>query len=283
MSADNNVARSKREIDPAAEQRAFEIPPELASRYEVRIVETTDGEQRVGLFLGGDRQTPAIEITNDRIVARNEDPETVASLVKIARHNGWDRIDVEGSPEFRKAVWSAASREGLTVSGYEPTFAEQEAMGERRRNAAPSEERAPAATPAPASAEQARLDAERDDRPVAASAVGPDRAPEPETQAERDDRQRPRESEALADLFLHGEAGRKAADPRLANALQAQAVMEQHIGEVFDGDASRMASASLESRQMISDVLRRGLDVSVREPAPVRQIEPVQTHPDLER
>jgi hypothetical protein len=33
---------------------------------------------------------------------------------------------------------------------------------------------------------------------------------------------------------------------------------------------------------MISDVLRRGLDVSVREPTPVRQIEPVHT-PEMER
>lgn len=87
----------------------------------------------------------------------------------------------------------------------------------------------------------------------------------------------------LADLFLHGAAERVAADPRLAGALQAQSAMEQHIGEVFDGDATRMASATLESRQMISDVLRRGLDVSVREPTPVRQIEPIHALPDLER
>ena len=44
-----------------------------------------------------------------------------------------------------------------------------------------------------------------------------------------------------------------------------------------------MASASVESRHMISDVLRRGLDVSVREPTPVRQVEPIRPTHDLER
>ena len=53
--------------------------------------------------------------------------------------------------------------------------------------------------------------------------------------------------------------------------------------EVFDGDAGRMAAATFDSRQMISDVLRRGLDVSVREPTPVRQIEPIHATPELER
>ena len=436
MSADNSVARSRREVDPPTRRLGFEIPTDLASRYEVRSIEAPNGgERRVGLFLAGDRQSPAIEITDDRLVARKEDPETVASLVKIAQHNGWDRIDVEGSPEFRKAVWSAASREGLIVSGYEPTFAEQERLGERRLEAAALQDREPVAPPTPA--EQAKppdspipaqsappepdrlggdqapggsntelsdadrrllltlsrhtedrralyedlgpgldafqrevqferldvnrdaldgaleralesptlvkafaragyepdalrqlgkggewdgevadaiyfvrsglnrhdvgksadagaasiedRDAARDDLSLTIPTAAQDRTPGPEAQPTPADRQhgealeRRQESEKLAELFLSGAAERVAAEPRLANALQAQSAMEQHISEVFDGDATRVASAARESRQMISDVLRRGLDVSVREPTPVRQLEPVQTHPDLER
>ena len=436
MSADNSVARSSREVDARTERLGFEIPPELTSRYEVRSIETPDGgERRVGLFLAGDRQSPAIEITDDRLVARKEDAETVAGLVKIAQHNGWNRINVEGSPEFRKAVWSAASREGLTVNGYEPTFAEQERMGERRRAAAALRDRDPVPPPtspdpakpsdvaisAPTARQEPdrldgdltrngsgtelsdgdrrllltlsrhtedrkalyenlgpnmdafqrevqfeRIDVNRDaldgaleralesptlvkaferagyepdalrqmgkggewdgevadaiylvrsglsrhdlsksadfgagsiedrnatpgDLSATTSTVAQDRNPGVEAQATPADRppgeasERRHESEKLAELFLQGAAERVAAEPRLANALQAQSAMEQHIGEVFDGDASRVASAALESRQMISDVLRRGLDVSVREPTPVRQLEPVQTHHDLER
>ena len=90
-------------------------------------------------------------------------------------------------------------------------------------------------------------------------------------------------SEELAELFLHGAAERVSNEPRLASALEAQAVMEKHLGQAFDGDANRVTAATLETRQMISDVLRRGLEVSVREPTPVRQIEPLQRTPDLER
>ncbi len=34
------------------------------------------------------------------------------------------------------------------------------------------------------------------------------------------------------------------AEPRLASAVEAQAVMEKHLGEAFDGDADRMTSAT---------------------------------------
>jgi hypothetical protein len=91
------------------------------------------------------------------------------------------------------------------------------------------------------------------------------------------------ENEELAELFLRGNAERIAADPRLANAVEAQVAMEQHISAAFEGDADRIMSANLESRELISAALSRGLDVSVREPTPVRQVEPIQITPDLER
>ena len=434
MSAGNSIARDGSEVDQQAQPIGFQMPPELASRYELRVIDGADGEQRLGLFRPADRDKPSIEITNDRIVARSEDPETVAALVKIAQHSGWERIAVDGSPEFRQAVWEAATREGLTVSGYEPSFAEQSRVEEGRKAAAERRERntreqAPpagrddtgdATTPArsavavPDRADRGetmdndgqglsegdrrllltlsrhtedrkglyenfrpgtdafdwevqleRIDANREalkvaleralespslveafersgyeadslrqsgrggewdgevanaiylvrsglhrdtlgrqpeaafilageidadregravtestslgrERPVERTAVGDD--PERHAAAERR-----RESEDLAELFLHGGAQHVAAEPRLANALHAQAVMEQHVGEVFGGDANGQASANLEARQMISDALRRGLDVSVREPTPVRQMEPVHSRPDLER
>lgn len=430
MSAQNSIARGAREPTVQAEPIGLDIPPELQSRYEVRLVEVAGTEPRIGLFRLSDRETPAIEITADRIVARREDAETIDSLVRIAQHNGWDRIDVDGTPEFRKAVWAAAAREGLAVSGYEPSFAGQERLTSARRDDTPHRARRPVEQPLPVaqvdaeetiSARSAEKTASEREQPDLAgsslsdvdsrlllkvSALTEDRralqenlrsplAPlEREVLYERIDENRgaldgaleralesptvrnaferagytpdalremgrggewdsvvadaiylvrsglrrdalPRDAgsrmiladradteradgaaaepnladrtsagqtpaaraeeamqqpaagrpvgDELADLFLHGAAERVAADPRLAGALQAQSAMEQHIGEVFDGDATRMASATLESRQMISDVLRRGLDVSVREPTPVRQIEPIHALPDLER
>ena len=442
MSADNSVARGGLDAEAQAEQAAFQIPPELATRYQVRIIEPSDGsERRVGMFLPTDRDNPSIEIAGDRIIARNEDPETVSALVTIAKHNGWAGIDVEGSPEFRQAVWTAASREGLTVRGYEPSFDEQARMEELRRADAARRDREVAEKPAPtvepvaptaavgateatvlapsADAERngapqplpsgsstelsdadkrllltvsvhtqdrkalyaavsedmdplrrevqaERIDlnrdalngaleralesptlvsafsrsgyepdglrqmardgawdgevadaiyivrsglnrhevareaganvsladalaGEREDRLVAGSTAAPELQPEPEPHIVRGERlhqaatERRHENDELAELFLHGGEERIAAEPRLANALQAQAAMDQHLGAAFDGDADRMTSASLESRHMISDVLRRGLDVSVREPAPVRQVEPIRPTHDFER
>ncbi|WP_230781714.1 LPD7 domain-containing protein [Sphingomonas sp. Leaf37] len=442
MSADNSVARGGRDAEAQAGQAAFQIPPELATRYQVRIIAPSEGsERRVGMFLPTDRENPSIEIAGDRIIARNEDPETVSALVTIAKHNGWAGIDVEGSPEFRQAVWTAASREGLTVRGYEPSFDEQARMEELRHADAARRDREVAEKPAPtvepvaptaavgateatvlapsADAERngapqplpsgsstelsdadkrllltvsvhtqdrkalyaavsedmdplrrevqaERIDlnrdalngaleralesptlvsafsrsgyepdglrqmardgawdgevadaiyivrsglnrhevargaganvpldgalaARREDRLAGEATAAPERQPEQEPHIVREERlhqaapERRHENDELAELFLHGGAERIAAEPRLANALQAQAAMDQHLGAAFDGDTDRMASASVESRHMISDVLRRGLDVSVREPTPVRQVEPIRPTHDLER
>ncbi|GHH24983.1 hypothetical protein GCM10008023_37720 [Sphingomonas glacialis] len=442
MTADNSVAQGGRDAQTQAEQAAFQIPPELATRYQVRIIEPSDGsERRVGMFLPTDRADPSIEIAGDRIIARNEDPDTVSALVTIAKHNGWAGIDVEGSLEFRQALWTAASREGLTVRGYEPSFDEQARMEELRRADAARRDREVAEKPAPtvepvaptaavgateatvlapsADAERngapqplpsgsstelsdadkrllltvsvhtqdrralyaavsedmdplrrkvqaERIDLNRDalngalervlesptlvsafsrsgyepdglrqmardgawdgevadaiyivrsglnrhevareadanvplggalaatpeDRLTGEATAAPERQPEQETHIVREERlhqaapERRHENDELAELFLHGGAERIAAEPRLANALQAQAAMDQHLGAAFDGDAERMTSASLESRHLISDVLRRGLDVSVREPTPVRQVEPIRPTHDLER
>ncbi len=442
MSADNSVARGGRDAEAQAGEAAFQIPPELATRYQVRIIEPSAGsERRVGMFLPTDRENPSIEIAGDRIVARNEDPATVSALVTIAKHNGWEGIDVEGSPEFRQAVWTAASREGLTVRGYEPSFDEQARMEDLRRAAAGRRDRglaetlgptvepvappaaveaveapilapsatadrggAPQALPSGSSTELSDADkrllltvsvhtqdrkalheavsenmeplrrevqaeridlnrdalngaleralespslvsalsksgyepedlrqmarvgawdgevadaiyfvrsglnrhevardagangpltdevaSEREDRLIIEPTAPPERQPEAEPHIIREERrhqaapERRHENDELAELFLHGAAERIAAEPRLANALEAQTAMEQHLGAAFDGDADRMTSASLETRHMISDVLRRGLDVSVREPTPVRQVEPIRPTHDLER
>lgn len=436
MSVDNSVARPGRDVEPDAAEAGFKLPPDLAERYEIRVVPGKDpNEVRMGMFRPGDRGDPSIEVlgNGDRIVARNEDPETVAALVKIAKHNGWEGIDVDGSPEFKKAVWEAGSREGLTVRGYEPKFDEQERMADLRRADEERREREGAAKPATVVEQVApivaavvgeaavsapsadvgreavgaaapgqgstelsdddkrllltlsvytqdhkalseslrpslepmerefryeRLDVnkealngaleralksptlvssfskagyEPDDlrrmardgewdgevadavyivcsglnrhevaKELVASFVELERGderdgtriPYPHQQSEpaivREERVHSaeverNENEDLAELFLRGNDERIAADPRLANAVEAQATMEQHISVAFEGDADRIMSANLESRELISAALSRGMDVSVREPTPVRQVEPIQITPDLER
>jgi hypothetical protein len=101
-----------------------------------------------------------------------------------------------------------------------------------------------------------------------------------EFQAKKDHRPgAERESERLASLFLNGTQAEREAEPKLTNALNAEAEMRRHLEAAFEGNDNRIETVSLEGRQMISDVLRRGLDVSVREPTPVRQIEPTSPPP----
>lgn len=316
MSTNNSIAPSGREQEVPDNGSTVKIPEDLAARYQVRTIEPVQGSaRRVGLFVPDDRTNPAIEITGERIVARKEDAETVASLVKLAQHNGWDKVDVEGSPEFRKAMWDAGTRAGLSVSGYEPSFAELEQVEAKRREDTLRRERETARQSSSENQAEVRDNVERTVEVVeAASEIARERAssaPQPsgqsparEDRAAPSDEQRPQvepeirasraeqeqrapraardEGEDLADLFLNGPSERQTAEPRLRNALDAQASMERNIAELFKDDPSQIPAANLESRHMISDVLRRGLDVSVREPTPVRQIEPAHS-PDMER
>lgn len=433
MSEENSIAQAPRAAERDASQEtvpqaAFSIPDDLAKRYEIRAIEgRSEAERRVGLFAPGNVQTPALEISNERIVANRDDRETVENLVKLAQHNGWEGISVDGSPEFRKAVWQAAARSGLEVNGYEPSFAEREAVERQRREEAERERKdaerlrkgdkaekdgeaekvveaaeiaIDAASPNPAQNVTADLakagertstpEAGRDEssedvtsllkrksalveelhdvlrenpslsnqtvsefvlkQPSAQMRLGDagvsdevlaarnlmsesiiadaarnqgnlsktvgeylrDQDTEigelarsrgleaPDGKAARDElvaealqernafseflaskdraRAAERESEKLADLYLRGTQEQREAEPRLANALEAEAEMRHHLEAAFEGNDQRIEAVSQEGRQMISDVLRRGLDVSVREPTPVRQIEPIQTN-----
>ncbi|GAM07490.1 LPD7 domain-containing protein [Novosphingobium sp. MBES04] len=425
MSEENSIAQAPRAAEWDASrktvpQAAFSIPDDLAKRYEIRAIDgRSEAERRVGLFAPGNVQTPALEISNERIVANRDDRETVENLVKLAQHNGWEGISVDGSPEFRKAVWQAAARSGLEVNGYEPSFAEREAVERQRREEAERERKdaerlrkgdkaekdgevekvveaaeiaIDAANPNPAQTVTAGLakaghdespedvtslllkrksalveelnDVLREDpslsnqtvsefilkQPSAQMRLGDagvsnevlaarnlmsesiiadtarnqgnlsktvgeylrDQNSEigelarsrgleaPDGKAARDElvaealqernafseflaskdraRAAERENEKLADLYLSGTQEQRQAEPRLANALEAEAEMRRHLEAAFQGDEQRIEAVSQEGRQMISDVLRRGLDVSVREPAPVRQIEPIQTN-----
>lgn len=437
MSSENSIAQTGRAVEPPVSeterpQAGFGIPKELLKQYEVRTLSHDDNaERRIGLFKPENPKSPALEIAGDRIVAHQGDPETVESLVKLAQHNGWEGITVDGSPEFRKAVWHEAARAGLEVNGYEPTFEERETVDRQRREDAErarqdaerlrkdgKEEKdaeaehivevaeivmeATHASPAVAlAADLAKADMSAEGKLAASPEQGESladvsdllkrkaalvyelnevlrenpaladqsvshfvmkqgasqlaladagasnevlasrnlmtetfvaeagrdetnltktvneylrdqgfeidelalsrglRVPDGKTArdelvadalqerrafdeflAKKDHRPgAERESERLANLFLTGTQAEREAEPKLANALNAEAEMRRHLEAAFEGNGNRIETVSLEGRQMISDVLRRGLDVSVREPTPVRQIEPTPTPP----
>lgn len=56
-------------------------------------------------------------------------PDTISTLLKIARHRGWSRLRVQGDEAFRREVWIQARAQGLEVSGYRPRDRDRQAAG----------------------------------------------------------------------------------------------------------------------------------------------------------
>ena len=78
-----------------------------------------------------DKENPdvrRIEVNNDNIRALDNKPETARAITVIAQQRGWKGVQVKGTPEFRRAVWEAATRAGLSVEGYTPTEQDKVAM-----------------------------------------------------------------------------------------------------------------------------------------------------------
>lgn len=61
----------------------------------------------------------------NKLTTRSENTQLIADLVSVAQARGWERIAVSGTERFRREAWMAAQREGLTVSGYEPSKFDQ--------------------------------------------------------------------------------------------------------------------------------------------------------------
>lgn len=56
-------------------------------------------------------------------------PDAVIDMLKIARHRGWERIQVSGDPAFRREVWIQAQSLGLEVHGHRPRDRDRQAAG----------------------------------------------------------------------------------------------------------------------------------------------------------
>lgn len=52
------------------------------------------------------------------------------AAVELAKHKGWNAIEVTGSDRFRADAWYVARKAGLEVVGYEPTTKDMERSGE---------------------------------------------------------------------------------------------------------------------------------------------------------
>lgn len=92
------------------EASGMTLPDAVARKY------LRDGDK---LFRSGLDEKPGLTLRKDTGIRINDDA-AIRDAVAIARHNGWQTIRVNGSDDFKKAVYLEASRAGLEVTGYKP-------------------------------------------------------------------------------------------------------------------------------------------------------------------
>jgi Large polyvalent protein-associated domain 7 len=87
-----------------------ELPDELAGKF-----------LRVGskLYRSTDDKTPIVSLSKDRLKTSNID--ALPDIVRIAKANGWTKLQLKGGADFKKAAYLAAAAQGLGVEGYKPT------------------------------------------------------------------------------------------------------------------------------------------------------------------
>lgn len=93
------------------EPRELELPDTITRKY------LRDGDK---LFRSGLDDKPALTLRKDSGI-RIDDHTAVRDAISIAKNNGWESIRLNGSDDFKKAVYLEAARAGLEVTGYKPS------------------------------------------------------------------------------------------------------------------------------------------------------------------
>ena len=94
-------------------------PPPLPSFVRRHFVRTDDRFYY--------RQTPerlAFIVRGETLRAEDASVSVATALVELAESRGWSALRVKGSQDFRRLVWAAAIKRGLSVEGYSPSAGE---------------------------------------------------------------------------------------------------------------------------------------------------------------
>lgn len=111
---------------PARSTVKGDMPQPILDRYLVE----RDLRGRAERFYRDHRTSdPAFRDTGRRLTADQAYPDTIADMLKVARHRGWTRLKVEGDETFRREVWIQARAQGLDVNGYRPRDRDRQAAG----------------------------------------------------------------------------------------------------------------------------------------------------------
>ena len=121
--ADINSMRS--EGDTAEKRRAS---PPLEDRFNVKRIGLTEKEYHFR------DQAGKVAFTDKfmSISTGSESPAAIKAMVDRAAERGWETMRLNGSPEFVRQGWIAASAQGLKAVGHTPTVGDREAAAKER-------------------------------------------------------------------------------------------------------------------------------------------------------
>lgn len=109
-----------------------DLPPSVLDRYLIE----RDGRGRAERFFRDHRAAaPSFTDRGRTLVAGQTYPDTVADMLKIARHRGWTQIQTRGDDAFRREVWVQAQALDIAVKGYRPTERDRQAASPSRDRA----------------------------------------------------------------------------------------------------------------------------------------------------
>lgn len=95
-----------------------DVPTQLLDRY---LIERDRQGRPERYYRDHKTADPAFRDHGRALSSPQAYPDSVAAMLRIARHRGWSRIRVTGDDAFRREVWVQARTLGLEVAGYRPT------------------------------------------------------------------------------------------------------------------------------------------------------------------
>ncbi|MEA3641963.1 MAG: LPD7 domain-containing protein [Lamprobacter sp.] len=67
----------------------------------------------------------AFEARGDSFCAHDSSVSVATAMVEMAEARGWSALKVKGTKDFRRLVWAAAAKRGISVDGYSPSAGER--------------------------------------------------------------------------------------------------------------------------------------------------------------
>ncbi len=104
------------ELDGEAnEAKAKPISKELDNRFSI----TEKGAKTLYAY-SNDPDKVAFTEKDDKLIANDNNPALIKSMLEVAESKGWESVTVTGEKEFKREAWLEAKARGLDVKGYEP-------------------------------------------------------------------------------------------------------------------------------------------------------------------